>query len=82
METISLWDYLGYIHFLPSSLIGPPIEYNDYKNYMNEEEVYAKIPSVFKIVGITMMETFLFLALYMIGDEYAPLSLLRNPEFY
>lgn len=49
---------------------------------MNEEEVYTKIPNVFKIVGVTFMETMLFLALYMIGDIYAPLSLLRNPEFY
>lgn len=28
------------------------------------------------------METILFLALYMIGDSYAPLNILRNPEFY
>ena len=49
---------------------------------MNEEEVYVNIPSVVKIVGVTFMETLLFLSIYMIGDIYAPLSLLRNPEFY
>ena len=31
---VSFIDFLGYCNFLPSSLVGPPLEYQDYKKYI------------------------------------------------
>jgi D-alanyl-lipoteichoic acid acyltransferase DltB (MBOAT superfamily) len=42
---------MGYISFLPTCLIGPPLEYNDYHDFMEKEDVYGKIPSVFRVTG-------------------------------
>lgn len=33
-ENITFIDFFGYCNFLPSSLVGPPLEYQDYKKYM------------------------------------------------
>lgn len=34
VEEISFYDFMGYVNFLPTSLMGPPLEYNDYKNFI------------------------------------------------
>lgn len=49
MGTIGFLDFLGYVNFLPTSLIGPALEYNDYKDFMELSKQYSNIPSVFKI---------------------------------
>jgi D-alanyl-lipoteichoic acid acyltransferase DltB (MBOAT superfamily) len=44
-EDLGFLDYLGYLCFLPTSLVGPPLEYRDYKYYMDGAEVYGSIPA-------------------------------------
>lgn len=39
-QPVGFWDFMGYINFLPTSLIGPPFEYNDFKHFMNREECF------------------------------------------
>jgi len=34
---ISFTDFIGYCNFLPSALVGPPLEYQDYKQFMEAE---------------------------------------------
>lgn len=31
---VNFWQYMCYLNFLPTALMGPPLEYNDYKNFM------------------------------------------------
>ena len=33
-KDISFLDFMGYCNFLPTSLVGPPLEYNDYQQFM------------------------------------------------
>lgn len=73
---------MGYLNFLPTCLIGPPIEFNDYKDFMEQRDIYAAIPSVLKRTAITFFEVVLFASLYVIGDIYAPLGLLKTHQFY
>jgi lysophospholipid acyltransferase len=73
---------MGYLNFLPTSLIGPPLEYNDYQNFMEFGEVYSSIPSVFPITVKTLGETILFGVLHIVGDIFVPLSPLKTDEFY
>lgn len=71
---ISFLDFLGYANFLPTCLVGPPLEYNDYKDFMELRTPYDKIPSVFPIVGKTLAEALLFGVIYVLSDIYMPLS--------
>jgi hypothetical protein len=58
--------------------MGPPLEYNDYRDYMEQKNSYANIPSVLKITAKTTFEMVLFASLYLLGDVYMPLSKLRT----
>ena len=40
-EDLSFFDFMGYINFLPTSIMGPPLEYQDYKHFMKGTDVYA-----------------------------------------
>ena len=52
---VGFLDFMGYVNFLPTCLIGPPLEYNDFKNFMDKKEAYGKIPSVFKETGKVLL---------------------------
>ena len=45
---IILLTYIGYVSFLPASLVGPVFEYSDYENYLNRTENYKNLPNTFK----------------------------------
>jgi D-alanyl-lipoteichoic acid acyltransferase DltB (MBOAT superfamily) len=36
---------VGYVFFLPASIVGPVFEFSDYQNYLYRRENYAKVPS-------------------------------------
>ena len=42
---LSFADFIGYCNFLPSALVGPPLEFQDYWRFMNGQEVYSNIPT-------------------------------------
>jgi hypothetical protein len=57
---------MGYINFLPSSLVGPPLEYQDYKQFMENSAQYQHIPTkpLLHVLLVTIGEVLLFGALY------------------
>ena len=70
---------MGYANFLPTALVGPPLEYNDYKDFMEGKGAYSNNSySVLKIVGITFGETIFFLVLYVIYEMYASVTYMRT----
>ena len=42
---ISFVEFMGYLNFLPTCLMGPPLEFNDYHNFISRTEVYSSIPN-------------------------------------
>ena len=44
IKDVTFLEYLGYINFLPTSIMGPPIEYRYYKDFMEGRGPYASIP--------------------------------------
>jgi hypothetical protein len=81
-QNVSFFDFLGYLTFLPSSLVGPPLEYNDYKDFMELRAPYDTLSSVTKIVCKTLGETILCAVVYIVGELYVPLSRMATSEFY
>ena len=55
IKDITFLEYLGYINFLPTSIMGPPIEYRYYKDFMDGKDTYGSIPLLenLKIILIT-----------------------------
>jgi D-alanyl-lipoteichoic acid acyltransferase DltB (MBOAT superfamily) len=79
-QPVGFLDFMGYINFLPTSLIGPPFEYNDFKHFMNREECFESVPSspLLKLVAKTLVETVCFAGIYVLGDIYFPLRRLHS----
>jgi hypothetical protein len=77
-------DFLGYCNFLPSCLVGPPLEYQDYKHYIEGSEAYVSIPMapLHKRLLITVGESLFFGALYIFSEIYVPLGGMRVDSFY
>jgi lysophospholipid acyltransferase len=81
-KELTVAEFLGYVSFLPTAIIGPPLEFNDYQRFMELQDVYASIPSVLPITLKTIAETALFAALYILGDTFVPISALKTDAFY
>lgn len=45
-------EYLGYVLFVPSCLVGPVFEFNDYHNYIYRKGIYENVSKGFSIPGI------------------------------
>jgi hypothetical protein len=71
---------LGYLNFLPTSVVGPPIEYQDYKRFMEDDPVYTKIPvwGLNKRLLITVGEFIFFTASFVFAEIYFPIANMRN----
>ena len=75
-------DFLGYLTFLPTCLIGPPLEFNDYDQFMALNGAFQKIDSVWPIVFVTLGETVLFAGLYAVEQMFFPVMAMADPGFY
>lgn len=40
--------YIGFLFFLPASLVGPCFEFRDFEDYINRKGDYEKIPNTLK----------------------------------
>lgn len=67
---------------MPTSIIGPPLEFNDFKKFMEFQEVYSVAPKVLCITFKTIGETILCGALHILGDLFVPIGELRTMQFY
>ena len=39
---------MGYLNFLPTSIIGPPLEFKEYKKFMELQKPYDNLPDTVK----------------------------------
>jgi hypothetical protein len=79
---IGLLEFMGYVSFLPTALIGPPLEFNDYQNFIDCQDVYSSIPPVLGTTLKTLREAVLYGVLHLAGAFYLPLSPLKTVPFY
>lgn len=62
--------YLGYVNFLPASLVGPVYEYIDFENYFNRTGDYVNIPNTLPAVGKELLIFIFSLFLYGITSIF------------
>lgn len=65
VQELDLFDYLGYIYFFPTGLMGPFIEYKDFNDYINCRGDYSKIPSVLVPSILRLLQAILACAIYL-----------------
>ena len=86
-EKPSLFEFLGYMLFGPCFICGPIFEFVAWKNYVEEKDVFAKIPSTFlpsmKMAAEALMWMVIFMLItqwfqveYLITDEYGQQNIL------
>lgn len=85
-------EYLSYIFFFPTSIMGPVIEFRDFINFINLKEEYGKIPSTLLPSIGRLVTGFILFGVYMglkefghpdsIIDEEGRYSIFKRFIFY
>lgn len=57
--------YVGFMFFLPASLVGPCFEFRDFDDYINRKGDYEKTPSTLKAVLYEFRTFIISLAIYI-----------------
>lgn len=78
----SFLDFICYLQFLPTSVMGPGLEYSDYISFINKEHQYAKIPNSKKVVLKSLLEAIVCLVIYQVlAVIYFPISYMTTDEY-
>lgn len=80
----NMLDYLGYVYFYPSAIVGPTFNYLIYDEFISRKGNYAKIPQFAKFKA-SMLHLFLAI-LYMLGFKfiypYFPIEIFKSEWFF
>lgn len=78
----SFYEYIAYIQFLPSAVMGPGLDYSDYATFINMEKQYFNIPNPTKAVlsslGASVACLFLYLFVYL---KYFPVEFMTTDTY-
>ena len=81
IKEFSTLEFLSYIYFFPSCLMGPFFEYSDYIDFIEEKGDYEEIPDTFIIAFKRLLLAVLFSIIYLtikqIGDVE---NIIENPS--
>ena len=78
INKINFLDYVTYIYFLPSCLIGPFFEYNDFIDFINQEKDYKNIPSSVKPSLLKLLQGILFGVVYFSLKKYGDVNYIMD----
>ena len=85
VELPSLLEYASYIYFYPTCIVGPPIEYKDFINFIELNDCYANLNNNLGFIFYQGFEK-LFLAIFFViyfaifGDKY-PMYAVGTAKF-
>lgn len=74
VKNIDILSFMSYIHGLPTSLIGPFNEYNDYINFINTKDNYKDIYISFKIVFKKFFVFALSISVYSLTQPFTTIK--------
>lgn len=78
----SFYDYIAYLQFLPSSVMGPGLDYSDYISFINMEKQYFNIPNPIKAVLSSLGASLICLAVYLfIYLPYFPVEFMTTSTY-
>ena len=76
----SLIDYFGYVVFFPTALMGPFIEFNDFKNFIELKEDFENIPLTIIPALIRFVFAFLFIVIHLRIKTFTSVNHFLNSE--
>lgn len=73
-------EYIGYIYFYPTALMGPFFEYKDFADFIKEENDYKKIPKIKCLLSSlkSILYASLFGLIYLIFKNYSTVNFFFN----
>lgn len=78
----SFYEYIAYLQFLPSSVMGPGLDYSDYEIFINMEKQYANIPNPTKAVLSNFASSMACLAMYLfVYVKYFPVEFMTTSTY-
>ena len=82
VEIPSLYNFLCYLQLLPSSVMGPSIDYKAYSDFINLEKQYAHIPDTHKPMFKSLMDCIGCLFVYQVLYQmFFPVSFMATKEY-
>lgn len=80
-ENVNIWEYFQYLNFLPTAVMGPPLDYRKYQLYIDQQDHYTNIPSP-KMAMIENLKEFLVCAgIWGTSLALFPCSKMNEPDF-
>lgn len=84
-EMPSILEFFSYIFFYPTAIIGPFIEYKDFKNFINEEDCYKnltkKLGTIIYHGLLKFILSLIIMGLFALLSPKFPQSLFGEPDF-
>ena len=83
----SILEYISYIYFYPTAIIGPFIEYKDFIDFIEEKNCYENLTSKKKLTyllkqgTIRLLSSFFFMGTYAFFLPYVPVEFLGEKDF-
>ena len=83
IEEPSLLESLSFTFHYSSCIIGPSIEFADFRNFINQSNEYADIPfnKVVAHVGKRLCYWIVYTVIYLVGTANFPIKFLYSEEF-
>ncbi len=80
VKEFKILEYIGYIYFYPTALMGPFLEFSDYINFIKEENDYQYIPKLKCFLDSlkSIIYAVLFGAIYVIFKNYSSVNFYFN----
>ena len=80
IKEFSLLEFLSYIYFFPSCLMGPFFEYKDFIDFINEKGDYKEIPDTFYMAFKRLLLGILFSIIYLFLKQTGNVeNIIENP---
>lgn len=78
----SFYDYICYIQFLPTAVLGPSLDYTDYSNFINRQKQYQSIPSTHRPIVQSFLEGIACVFIYqVIYRPYFPVEFMATDRY-
>ena len=77
----TILEYFSYCQFLPTAVMGTALEYQHFKNYMEANREYKKIPAPWKHIWADFFDSLLLVSVYVLHILVFPLAEMKSEEY-
>lgn len=81
-ELPSFYDYICYIQFLPTAVMGPSLDYKEYSTFIDLKKQYVNIPNTITPVLKSLLEASVCIAIYqLVYRPHFPIEFMKTDKY-